>query len=100
MPWFGEERQVTPISAAELTAAVLPTTRFREGYAIDEVDQFRAAAVRALEQHEQGYLPLVTADQVLAVRFRATSFERGYDQRAVDDLLDRVALALQRPSHG
>lgn len=95
MSRFGAERQVTPISAAELTAAILPTTRIREGYAIDEVDHLRTLAVRALEQHEQGYLPLVTADQVLAVRFRATSFEKGYDQRAVDDLLDRVALALR-----
>lgn len=95
MSRFGEERQVTPISAAELTTAILPTTRFREGYAIDEVEQFRTVAVRALEQREQGYLPLITADQAVAARFRATSFELGYDQRAVDALLDRVALALQ-----
>jgi|GEM_PF-5090552 len=95
MPRFREERLVTPISAAELIAAALPTTRIREGYAVDEVEQFRTLAVRALEQREQGYLPMVSADQVLDVRFRATSFERGYDQRAVDALLDRVALALR-----
>lgn len=38
----------------------------------------------------------LTADDVLALRFASTKLREGYDQDAVDDLLDRVVAELWR----
>ncbi|CAL8969683.1 hypothetical protein CELL_00579 [Cellulomonas sp. T2.31MG-18] len=37
----------------------------------------------------------MSADDVTALRFAATKLREGYDQDAVDDLLDRVVAALR-----
>ncbi len=43
---------------------------------------------------------VITADEVLEVRFRATKFDYGYDQDDVDDFLDRVVATLRSLDSG
>jgi len=43
---------------------------------------------------------MITADEVLAARFRSTKFTEGYDQDEVDDFLDRVVATLRAREGG
>jgi DivIVA domain-containing protein len=75
----------------------LPVTSFREGYDPEEVAAFAARVTAALEG-TAGALPSEDAlrpEDVLNQRFRSTKFRQGYDQDAVDDLLDEVVVALR-----
>ncbi|WP_412175763.1 DivIVA domain-containing protein [Cellulomonas sp. SG140] len=84
-----------PISAAELRSTTLPLVRWRQGYALDQVDAAIDRCVRAIDARAHGLRPELTADDVTALRFAATKLREGYDQDAVDDLLDRVVAALR-----
>lgn len=55
----------------------------------DHVSAGQAAAAHGL-----------SADDVVAVRFRPTAFREGYDQAAVDDFLDRVRVTLRERAAG
>lgn len=71
------------------------TTRFGEGYAMDEVDAFLDRCERAL-LHRDGSL---TAQEALGQRFTPTRFQEGYSMQEVDDLLDAVLVPmLQDPA--
>lgn len=85
----------SPISASELSSASLRTTRWREGYDIDQVDAAIARCVRAIAAREHGTREAPSAEEVLALRFRSTKLKAGYDQDDVDGLLDRVVAALR-----
>lgn len=86
------------MKATELDHLTIPRTKFREGYEIDEVDAFLAAARAALYAHERRAFasaqPPLSASDVVAARFVPTKFRAGYDQDHVDELLDRIAAAL------
>lgn len=60
--------------------------RLREGYAIEEVDEF-------LDRVERG---LVRAEEVNQVQFSTVRMRAGYDEDEVDDHLDRVEAMLRR----
>lgn len=79
----------TPITAAELRATTLRTTRLAAGYDVAEVDAFLDRAAAALEG-----TAVLAPDEVHAARFPQT-WRRGYAVEEVDDLLDRVADALR-----
>lgn len=70
---------------------VLPVTSFREGYDPEEVGVFAARVTAALDGSDGSLRP----EDVLGQRFRSTKFRQGYDQDAVDDLLDEVVVALR-----
>lgn len=65
--------------------------RFREGYNMDDVDEFFRRAHHALESRDGS----VTASEVHSVRFRPVRVKEGYDMGEVDEELDSVAAALQ-----
>ena len=69
-------------------------TKWREGYAPDEVDAFLERVALTLEAHPDGSGP-VDADTIVQVRFAPTKFRAGYDQDEVDDFLDEVVATLR-----
>lgn len=81
------------LTAEQFTERVraLPVTSFREGYDPEEVGAFAARVTAALDRSDASLRP----EDVLGQRFRATKFRQGYDQDAVDDLLDEVVVALR-----
>ena len=81
--------------SSEIPAVVFQLTKFREGYATDDVDRMLVAARTALDSWERGERPNLTAVDVVNSRFRPTKFRQGYDQDQVDDFLDTVVVALQ-----
>lgn len=84
------------IRSNDILTKVFPTTKFREGYEVEEVDSFLDALAEAYRQVEQGAdrFP-VTADVIVEKQFTATRFSDGYDQVAVDDYLDAIAADIQ-----
>ena len=74
------------------------STKFREGYKLDEVDAFLDRVEFQLRTGGagRGGRPL-TAEAVIDQRFTATKFRAGYDQDEVDDFLDRIVTELRRP---
>ena len=83
------------MNSAELAAAVLPRTRFRDGFAIDEVDALLDRCVEALRACEQGRPSPITPEEIVGAQFRHVRFGEGYDADAADDLLDRVVARLR-----
>ncbi|MEJ5945606.1 DivIVA domain-containing protein [Pseudokineococcus basanitobsidens] len=80
-----------PLTAGELRAVVLPVRRWGEGYAVEDVDALLERVATALED------PLATSPTAALVadaRFHVVR-RHGYDQMAVDDLLDRAVHALR-----
>ncbi|WP_422116966.1 DivIVA domain-containing protein [Brachybacterium sp. UNK5269] len=66
------------------------TTRFGEGYVMDEVDAFLDRCEQAL-LHRDGSL---TAQEALGQRFTVTRFQEGYSMQEVDDFLDAVLVPM------
>jgi DivIVA domain-containing protein len=60
--------------------------RLREGYSIEEVDEF-------LDRVEHGF---VTADEVRTVQFTTVRVRAGYNEDEVDDHLDEIESMLRR----
>ncbi|MBS1673567.1 MAG: hypothetical protein JSS74_06345 [Actinobacteria bacterium] len=83
------------MNSAELAAAVLPHTRFRDGFAIDEVDALIDRCVEGLRACEQGRPSPIAPEEIVMTQFRHVRFADAYDADAVDDLLDRVVVALR-----
>ncbi|NHT19022.1 DivIVA domain-containing protein [Cellulomonas sp. IC4_254] len=75
----------------------LPVTAFREGYDQEDVAAFAARVTAALGGTDalHGTDAALRPEDVLNQRFRSTKFRQGYDQDAVDDLLDEVVVALR-----
>lgn len=73
------------------------STKFREGYKLDEVDAFLDRVETQLRTggRDRSSAPL-TAETVIGQRFTATRFRAGYDQDEVDDFLDRIVTELRR----
>ncbi|GAB2699519.1 DivIVA domain-containing protein [Thalassiella azotivora] len=90
---------VEPVTAREVRTARLGRSRWREGYAIAEVDAFLRRVVTALTDLEAGRSERrMTVDDVRSVRFSATRLREGYVQDEVDDLLERVVRTLEPPA--
>jgi len=83
------------VDSAELAAAVLPRTRFRDGFAIDEVDALIERCVEALRACEQGRPSPIAPEEIVRAQFRHVRFREAYDADAVDDLLDSVVARLR-----
>ena len=66
--------------AMDCSNVTFRTVRFKEGYAVDEVDDF-------LDRISKG---AVTAEQVRNKTFTTVRFKEGYDVDEVDDFLDKV----------
>jgi len=81
--------------ALRIAGRALRRTTFREGYSIADVDGFLERAAVALDELNRHAMPSLTAEAVLAEKFKATKFREGYDQDEVDDLLDRVVASLK-----
>lgn len=71
------------------------STKFREGYNQDDVDDFLDRVEAHLRGTTSSAEPL-TAEDVVNQRFRGTKFQSGYDQDEVDDFLDRIVTELRR----
>lgn len=71
-------------------AARFAVTKFREGYEMDQVDDFLDRIATALDVAAEGGVPSLSVDDVLEMRFTATKYREGYDQDQVDDFLDQV----------
>jgi len=65
-------------------------TRWREGYDVEQVDEFFRRAHRALELGDRS----VTDQEARTVMFNPVRLREGYDMSEVDRELDRVAAAL------
>jgi DivIVA domain-containing protein len=90
-------RHRTPRSdvlARDVTEKRFTPTRFRDGYAMEDVDAFLERVRATLAAYEQGTAVGVLAD-VVAARFQPTRFREGYDQDEVDDFLDQVVVELR-----
>ncbi len=83
--------------ARDVTEKRFTPTRFREGYAMDDVDAFLERIHATLTAYEQGTAVEVLADvDVVNARFQPTKFREGYSQDEVDDFLDEVVVELRR----
>jgi len=84
------------MQAADVAAKTFTPTKFREGYAQEDVDDFLDRVQAAFAAHEQGRVSVeLSPEDVTNARFRPTRFRNGYDQDEVDDFLDRVVVALR-----
>lgn len=89
------------ISSNDLPQARFMVRKIREGYDINEVDDYLDLLSETLKVHEtgrsmlSGSAQLVTAEQVMNHRFTATKFRAGYDVVQVGAFLDKVFSALQ-----
>lgn len=81
--------------SSEIAKARFSTTKFREGYVMDDVDSYLDKIRTALESWESGIPGEVTADSVVNSRFALTKFRTGYVEDEVDSYLDEVSATLQ-----
>ena len=91
----GDAKPIPVLDSAQVRAVTFKTTRFREGYARDVVDDLLERAAVALDERLRGVALSLTADDVLNVKFQRTKFKEGYDQHEVDDFLDRIVSGLR-----
>ncbi len=87
------------ITAEDVRSRKFSTTKFREGYDIEEVDTYLDQIGQTLKSLEGGAAPtapgLLGPEDVLAKVFDTVKFREGYALDEVDDLLDVVVQALQ-----
>lgn len=100
-------REYAAQAPAEVADAVDPTltssgvrgrtfsTRGAQGIDQGEVDAFIARCADALEAHESGGAPTLTAAEVRAARFTVVMLRPGYDADEVDEFLGDVFASLQ-----
>jgi DivIVA domain-containing protein len=89
---------MTDLSGATLRGVQLGRPGWgKKGYDIGEVDVFLARAADALDAHQSGRTPGMTAEEVHDVVFRKPGLGkgRGYDEDQVDELLDHIESALR-----
>lgn len=89
------------IHAADILAKVFSTSRYREGYDIDEVDSFLdalAANYRILDgvpEHGDHAMALdLTPQLIVDQRFKTARFAESYDMSDVDEFLDAIVADL------
>ena len=83
--------------ARDVTEKRFTPTRFRDGYAMDDVDGFLERVHAALTAYEGGTaFGVLSATDVVNARFHPTKFREGYSQDEVDDFLDQVVAELRR----
>ncbi|MGC5168929.1 DivIVA domain-containing protein [Luteimicrobium sp. DT211] len=87
------------ITAEDVRSRKFSTTKFREGYDIEEVDGYLDEIGQTLTSLEGGAAPtspgLLGPEDVLAKVFDTVKFREGYAIDEVDDLLDVVVHGLQ-----
>ncbi|WP_269937455.1 DivIVA domain-containing protein [Arthrobacter sp. HY1533] len=81
--------------SSEIAKAHFSTTKFREGYVMDDVDSYLDKVRTSLESWESGVPGELTADAVEQSRFALTKFRTGYVEDEVDNYLDEVSATLQ-----
>lgn len=80
--------------SSEVQQAKFPTTKFRAGYDMAEVDNFLEGVRSTLLHWEAGRTGQIRGNEVVAKRFSITKFRLGYDQDHVDNFLDLVTATL------
>ncbi|GMA23464.1 cell division protein DivIVA [Luteimicrobium album] len=87
------------ITAEDIRSRRFSTTKFREGYDIEEVDGYLDEIGQTLASLEGGTAPtthgIISPEDVLAKVFDTVKFREGYAIDEVDDLLDVVVQTLQ-----
>lgn len=82
--------------ARDVTEKRFTPTRFRDGYAMDDVDAFLERVHATLTAYEGGTaFGVLSATDVVNARFHPTKFREGYSQDEVDDFLDEVVAELR-----
>jgi DivIVA domain-containing protein len=85
------------VLARDVTEKRFTPTRFRDGYAVDDVDAFLERVHATLTAYEGGTaFGVLSATDVVNARFHPTKFRKGYSQDEVDDFLDEVVAELRR----
>jgi DivIVA domain-containing protein len=85
------------VLARDVTEKRFTPTRFRDGYAMDDVDAFLERVHATLTAYEGGTaFGVLSATDVVNARFHPTKFREGYSQDEVDDFLDQVVADLRR----
>lgn len=80
--------------SSEIAKARFSTTKFREGYVMDDVDSYLDRIRTALESWESGVPGELTAESVVNSRFALTKFRTGYVEDEVDSFLDEASATL------
>jgi len=88
------EAQPALVASSSMPGTTFSKTRFRQGYSVSGVDGFLAAARTVIAGYERAGMlaaePVLTAADVVNVRFKPTSFRTGYDQDEVAAYLTRI----------
>ncbi|SDH30627.1 DivIVA domain-containing protein [Agrococcus jejuensis] len=86
----------------DVVTRTFTTTRFRQGYDMDEVDTHLDALVQVMRAHEQGARTddLPHSSQASGIAFTLTRWRDGYDPEEVDAFLILVQLAIARLEAG
>lgn len=84
--------------SGDITKKKFATTKWREGYQMDQVDALleRVRATLIGYEHRRRPTDAITATEVAESRFIRTKFRSGYDQDQVDDFLDELVAALRK----
>ncbi len=80
--------------SSEIAKTRFEATKFREGYAMADVDALMEKARTTLQNWEAGRAGELTAKAVVDARISSTKFREGYVQDQVDDFLDLLAATL------
>lgn len=76
-----------------MSGPVFTSTRFREGYHVDDVDDFLADVVPRVGDRPDPTL----ARRIVGARFRAVRWSVGYDMSEVDAYLDELVQRVGGP---
>ena len=100
---------MTLLTADDVLNVKFDSTRLREGYVQDEVDEFLdevTTTLRGLEErlgagpgatsgsHQESEI-LLTSQDVRSIRFKTSKFREGYEQPDVDAFLDTVVATME-----
>jgi DivIVA domain-containing protein len=91
------------LSSTDVDNAEFTTVRLREGYRMEEVDQFLDRVSAELADVEHGRARpgrTLTAQQVRDVAFTTVRMSEGYDMAEVDEFLDAVVASLEELETG
>ncbi|GAA3220919.1 DivIVA domain-containing protein [Oerskovia jenensis] len=81
------------LTAQQVLNTTFSATKFREGYDVEQVDDYLDRVTATLTAYEAGDRPgtgLLTSAEARSVRFSATKWREGYDVTEVDDLIDGI----------
>ena len=84
------------LTADDVLTHTFPTTKFRQGYDVLDVDDFLDRVIAAFRYYETGGAQgsLMRSDEVRAMKFPVTKFREGYELDGVDSFLDEVEQCL------